>query len=216
MVVMSKWSRIQKKYKNSLSYCYPDIAKEWHPTKNGSLTPDKISYGSNKKVWWLGKCGHEWQTQICIRTRKNKQIKKNKQQDCPYCNHRKIIIGYNDLQSQYPKIAEEWHPIKNGDLKPTDFMSKSGKKVWWLCKCGHEWQAPISRRTTFNNQCLICYNKSRSCSVICIETNTKFESVVLASEFINSKTTRNIYQCCRGESKTAGGYHWKFADDTIA
>ena len=45
---------------NSLQIINPELAKEWHPTKNGDLTPHDVTTGSNKKVWWLGKCGHEW------------------------------------------------------------------------------------------------------------------------------------------------------------
>ena len=32
---------------------YPDLVKEWHPTKNGDLTPNDFTHGSGKKVWWL-------------------------------------------------------------------------------------------------------------------------------------------------------------------
>ena len=52
----------------SLAYLYPELAKEWHPTKNGELTPYDVTHGSNKKVWWLGKCGHEWEQIVKSRT----------------------------------------------------------------------------------------------------------------------------------------------------
>lgn len=32
-----------------LSVTHPELAKEWHPTKNGILTPDDFTYGSQKK-----------------------------------------------------------------------------------------------------------------------------------------------------------------------
>ena len=38
---------------NCLSKVNPSLAKEWHPTKNGSLTPDQVSADSTQKVWWL-------------------------------------------------------------------------------------------------------------------------------------------------------------------
>ena len=38
-----------------------ELAKEWHPTKNGSLTPADLTLGSNKRVWWICSKGHEWQ-----------------------------------------------------------------------------------------------------------------------------------------------------------
>ena len=42
---------------------YPDVAKYWHPTKNGDLQPDMFTWCSGKRVWWLCPvCGYEWQT----------------------------------------------------------------------------------------------------------------------------------------------------------
>jgi len=51
--------------KNRLSIINSFASSEWHPTKNGDLTPNDVSYGSNKKVWWLcSKCFCEWNTTI--------------------------------------------------------------------------------------------------------------------------------------------------------
>ena len=41
---------------------YPHLVKQWHPTKNGELTPKQLTYGSNKKVWWRCHKGHSWET----------------------------------------------------------------------------------------------------------------------------------------------------------
>ena len=46
---------------NSLAEVHPELVSEWSE-KNLTLTPDGITFGSNKKVWWRGACGHEWQT----------------------------------------------------------------------------------------------------------------------------------------------------------
>ena len=46
---------------NSLAEVHPELVSEWSE-KNLPLTPDDITFGSNKKVWWRGACGHEWQT----------------------------------------------------------------------------------------------------------------------------------------------------------
>ena len=46
----------------SLAETMPELSKEWHPTKNGDLTPNDITAGKFKPVWWLcPKCGYEWQ-----------------------------------------------------------------------------------------------------------------------------------------------------------
>ena len=37
---------------NSLSTKRPEIAAQWHPTKNGSLLPSSVPYTSSKSVWW--------------------------------------------------------------------------------------------------------------------------------------------------------------------
>ncbi len=54
---------------NNLLLTHPELAKEWHPTKNGDLTPQDIIQGSVKKVWWL--CSksdeHEWESTIANR-----------------------------------------------------------------------------------------------------------------------------------------------------
>lgn len=56
---------------------HPDLAKEWHPTKNGNLTPQDIGANSCKKVWWQCDKNHEWETSITMRA---------KGLGCPYCN----------------------------------------------------------------------------------------------------------------------------------
>ena len=53
--------------RNRLSILHPEISSQWHPTKNGNLTPYDVSYGSNMKVWWLCNKGHSWQAAICDR-----------------------------------------------------------------------------------------------------------------------------------------------------
>jgi hypothetical protein len=55
---------------NSLSVLYPDLIKEWHPSKNEDLSLSMMHFGSNKKAWW--KCvensEHEWEARISTRT----------------------------------------------------------------------------------------------------------------------------------------------------
>ena len=42
-----------KKGKIPLTESHPEIAKEWHPTKNNQLLPDHFTSGSNIEIWWL-------------------------------------------------------------------------------------------------------------------------------------------------------------------
>lgn len=133
---------------NSLLVTHPDLAAEWHPTLNGDLTPDRITQGSGRAVWWLGaKCKHEWDVRICIRTGQG--------QGCPICTNKRVVPGINDLATTHPQLAAEWHPTKN-DLSLDVVHKNSEKKAWWLGKCGHEWQSSIRNRGASNANCPYC------------------------------------------------------------
>ncbi len=41
------------KYEESLEFLFPELAKEWHPTMNGDLTPRDVSKGARDRVWWI-------------------------------------------------------------------------------------------------------------------------------------------------------------------
>lgn len=134
---------------NDLMTTHPTIASQWHPINNLPVTVDQISAGSSKKVWWLGKCSHEWQARVSSRCGDN--------QNCPYCSNQAILIGFNDLATTHPEHAAQWHPQKNLPLTPQDLNAGSNKKVWWLGKCGHEWQARIYSFTNSNSTgCKTC------------------------------------------------------------
>ena len=63
------------------------------------------------------------------------------------------------LASLNPTLAAEWHPTRNSPLTPSNFTTRSGHKVWWKCKNGHEWAAPISARDYFNSKCPFCIGR---------------------------------------------------------
>ena len=148
---------------NDLASHYPDLAKEWHPTKNGALTPDKIGLTSGKKIWWICKEGHEYDSLVQQRT---------SGQGCPFCSNHRVLAGYNDFESLYPEMAKEWHPTKNGNLLPSMVLAGSHTNRWWLCsQCGHEWEAApktraagsgcpkcaSERQTSFPEQAIVFY-----------------------------------------------------------
>lgn len=135
---------------NSLTEIKPEIANEWHPTKNGKLTPEEVTIGSHKIVWWLGSCGHEWEATVKDRVQGR---------GCPICAGKRVVEGVNDIQTLYPAIAKSWHPTKNGDLLPSAVSPGSSKKVWWICKNGHEWQAAPKKRISDNTSCPFCSNQ---------------------------------------------------------
>ncbi len=131
---------------NDLQTINPTLAKEWHYEKNNGLMPTDVMPNSSKKAWWKCSKGHEWQATIADRSSGC---------GCPYCAGKKVAKGYNDLQTVNPTLAKEWHYEKNNGLTPVDVTSNSGKKVWWKCSKGHEWQARIANRNR-GSGCPIC------------------------------------------------------------
>lgn len=137
---------------NDLGTLRPDVAAQWHPTKNGDRGPGQVSEMSSKRVWWLcDACGHEWATSIANRTRNGS--------GCSKCLGRVLIVGVNDLGSQHPDVAAQWHPTKNGDLTPDQVMRATKHVAWWTCENGHEWDAPVSSRTVSGAGCAVCAGK---------------------------------------------------------
>lgn len=130
---------------NDLQTVNPELSLEWNYEQNNPLRPSDFTGKSRKKVWWKCKNGHEWQANISDRARGN---------GCPYCAGKRPIIGVNDLETVNPKLALEWNYEKNKPKVPSDYMPRSGKKVWWKCKQGHEWQATIDSRN--KNGCPYC------------------------------------------------------------
>ena len=122
---------------NDLQTVNPKLALEWNVERNGSVRPDNVAANHNGKAWWKCELGHSWQAQIASR---------NSGRDCPYCNNRKLLPGFNDLLTVAPKLAQEWHFEKNGALRPDHVLAGSHKSVWWMCLSGHVWQSKIVNR----------------------------------------------------------------------
>ena len=136
-----------------LSEADPELAKQWHPTKNGDLTPADVAVGSGRRVWWkCPDCGGEWGVRVVNRTTANT--------NCPYCSNKKVLPGFNDLATTHPDLAKQWHPTKNGDFAPSDAISGSAKRVWWRCPtCGGEWRTSVALRINQDTGCPYCAGK---------------------------------------------------------
>lgn len=121
-----------------------NLLKEWDESRNFPLTPDTVSYGSKKKVWWMcengplsprdvstgskiriwWRCpeGHSWQSPVASRTAWG--------HGCPVCAGKTIVTGENDLAHLQPEIAAQWDKRKNGCLKPSDVAVSSNRPAW--------------------------------------------------------------------------------------
>lgn len=138
---------------NDLMTVRPDIAAEWHPTKNIPRLPTQFGAYSSKSAWWQCKFGHEWQASIGNRTRQKS--------GCPYCGNKKVLPGFNDLLTVNLELAEDWDYEEN-DFLPSEIIAGSHKAVAWKCKCcGHKWEAVVASRNA-GAGCPRCGRESHS------------------------------------------------------
>ena len=133
---------------------YPEIAKQFHPSKNGSIRPELLSYGSNKKVWWQCEVAldHTWQTSVDKRTISGR--------GCPFCGPSPMrASSTNNLAKRFPEIAKYWRPTKNGGLTPNEVLGSSYKVYWWLCDKGHHFSQKVYKLTSKSWSCPYCSGK---------------------------------------------------------
>ena len=139
---------------NSLALFYSDLIPEWHPTKNGDLTPSDVTAKSHRKVWWYCDKGpdHEWLAVIGNRTLNGAK--------CACCTNKQISVT-NSLETRFPKLSREWHPTKNGNRTPADVIAGTAWKAWWRCSKGHEWPMAVVSRSFGGNGCKRCARTHR-------------------------------------------------------
>jgi hypothetical protein len=144
---------LNKHRARSLATEHPDLAAQFHRTKNGGINPDAVSTGSNTRFWWkCDVCGNEWRQTVVARVAGL---------GCPPCGVRRraaqraVPMPGGSFADLFPETAREWHPTKNAPLTATQVAPASNKTVWWQCARGHEWQARVATRREFG-QCREC------------------------------------------------------------
>ena len=139
---------------NDLASQRPDLLDQWHPTKNLPMTPERVTVGGHFKAWWVCEQGHEWQAIVKSRTLGGC--------GCPVCAGKLVVAGENNLESQFPAVAAQWHPTLNGALTPEQVTAGSHRTVWWMCPNGHIWKAIVySRAGPQKCGCPVCAGKVR-------------------------------------------------------
>jgi hypothetical protein len=140
--------------KTSLRARFPKIAAQWHIVKNGELRPEDVTYRSRRKVWWQCSvhASHAWPAMVYDRTLRGS--------GCPFCTGH-LASMTNSLKTRFPAIAREWHPTRNGALRPVDVRPFSHHVVWWRCwqDLEHEWKMPVAWRTQKGTGCPACRRK---------------------------------------------------------
>lgn len=136
---------------NDLKTLYPELAKEFDSEKS-KVSPENIYPSRPNYAWWLCPLNHSYRTKIGHRINGS---------NCPICSGRKLLQGFNDLQTKNPKIAEEFDKELN-KMQSCEVINGSNKHYWWKCNKGHKWLAQCSSRVNGGFGCKICSNTSVS------------------------------------------------------
>jgi len=186
---------------NSLAVTHPNLAKEYHPTKN-ELPADQVFAGTNKKLWW--KCSkdsrHEWQSSGSSRS--------SQKTGCPFCSNKRIDPKTNSLAVTHPELAKEYHPTKN-ELPADQVIAGTDKKRWWICSedNSHEWQATGYARVYQKTGCPFCSSKR-------VDSKTNSLAIIhpeLAKEYHPTKNELPADQVFAGTNKKLW---WKCLKDS--
>ncbi len=148
--VCSKHRNLLKPGINDFETKYPELLKYWDYEKN-TLKPSEVYGGGEKIINWKCEKGHSYSKMI---------LKMIRGERCPICAGKKVLAGYNDLQTLFPEIALSWNYKRNRNILPSQVTAHSNKKFWWVCEKGHEWEAGINNRTN-GRGCPECYKLSR-------------------------------------------------------
>ena len=84
---------------NDLATLEPKVAESWHPTLNGRLTPETVTVGSRRKVWWQCPEGHVWKAVVYSRAGRQRA-------GCPVCAGR----VKEDFQARYATLTAKTIP----------------------------------------------------------------------------------------------------------
>ena len=157
---------------------YPEIAKEWHPTKN-KVSPSEVSYLSNKKYWWKCEHNHEWEDGISDRT--GHRYKNKIEKPCPYCFKNNVstneTIIYTELH-QFFNNVEAGYKIHGKDLDI--FIEDLNLCVEYD---GHKWHKEKVVKDKERNELL----KSNGITTIRVRENTlpKIEDNDIEYDYVN-------------------------------
>lgn len=93
-------------------------------SKKNSTPPSEVKANEKStKYWWVCELGHLWAESP------HNQLKRLKGDDwCPFCSNRKLLVGFNDLESTHPDIA---HLVTTEN--PRQIISTSTKRISFTC-----------------------------------------------------------------------------------
>jgi len=183
---------------------YPHLLAQWDWSRNLSLLPDEVSFGSHRRVWWRCEAGPDHRWDAVAQSRVNGA-------GCPFCAGQRVSVT-NSLLARRPDVAASWHPSRNLTLTPAEFVWSSNEEVWWKCPRAdhHEWRARINNRTSNDTGCPFCCgaapSQSTSLAAVFPELAEEWHPTLngdLRADGVTTQSNRAVWWRC------AAGHEWR-------
>ena len=132
---------------NTLAVKYPDIAALW--SVENELTADEVVVNTNLAKWNCSVCNGTYNARIIDIV--------NGDDDCPYCNDRMILPGYNTLAAKYPDIATLWSD--QNELTADEVRPNHRSGAWTCPTCHNDYNAEIIDMVNGDADCPYCNDR---------------------------------------------------------
>ncbi len=134
-------------------HTHPNLAKEFHPSKNLTLKPSELLAGTNRLIWWkCSICDNEWRVKGQHRAEGS---------GCPYCNNGRLHSDGRNSIFNDERLSIEWCNEKNESSDPRKITVGSNNTYFWRCHvCNHRFRNSPSNRYHFEQNCGACMNNT--------------------------------------------------------
>ena len=194
----NQYTNKQVPYEKSIEYALPHLKEEFSSKNTKKMS--EIYAGSGETLVWDCSEGHEW---TASPNHRKQNIK------CRVCSNKQFLKGVNDLKTLYPKLAEEFDELKNGDTAENT-LGKISKKYHWKCKYGHEWITTLNHRHNSGSGCPTCSGYKVLAGFN--DLQTKFPDIAKEWNYKRNKSRPSEYTA-KSRSivwwKCVNGHEWK-------
>lgn len=183
------------------------VAAEFHPTRNGALTPEDVPYSWKEKVWWQCSTNpeHVWEATP------NNRTKKTRPTGCGTCRGNRLsgkVPFERSLEGRFPAIAKELNVERSG-VTASEILYGAKVEAWWRCPepLGHpDYPMPVNSRTNPSQKqgCSYCAGKrlspERSLASVAPLVAKEFLSAVNGTtpeEIFSQDNRRYVWRCSK-------------------
>lgn len=181
----------------------PELMKLWSKVDNplGLASKTYVNSKNVKATWICTECNRPYSRSV-------REVYSGKTV-CKTCTSRKNAHDYikkklaseGSFAENYPERALDWDYENNGDLQPSQFLSKSNEIVNWKCHtCGYKWTGMIANHVLAQYSCKECAYKGTILSRYGSEPLSKTHPELI-KKFDESNTV-SLYNVTAHDTKT--------------